>query len=82
MDSNKVLVELEWGQVDALVASELERYLRSTIDIIKQNEYFNEEDKEHDIKIVSALFTIIQDWMSVDKINSLKKELGYETRTD
>lgn len=82
MESNKVLVELEWEQIDALVARELERYLRSTIDSIKQNDYFNEEDKEHDIKIVSALFTVIQDWMSVDKINSLKKELGYETRTD
>jgi hypothetical protein len=78
----KVWVQLEWEQVDALIAKELKEHIEITAREIHAEStgesWVHPEDVVYNPKLLSALFIVYQHWAGEEAAESLKERVGYE----
>jgi len=82
MDSNKVLVELEWEQIDAIVRNELRDHIEMIHRELAVGEYVHPDDEAHKQKLLPALYVVYEHWAGQAETNKLKEYMGHETGTD
>jgi hypothetical protein len=77
----KVWVQLEWEQVDALIAKELKEHIQiiaRDVEAASTGEgWVHPEDAEYNPKLLSALFIVYQHWAGEEAAESLKEQLGW-----
>jgi len=78
----KVWVQLEWEQVDALIAKELKEHIEITARDMKAAEtgegWIHPEDVSYNVKLLPALFVVYEHWAGEEAAESLKEQVGYE----
>lgn len=82
MDSNKVLVELEWEQIDAIIKNELREHIEMIHKELSVGEHIHPDDEADKQKLLPALYVVYEYWAGEEKSMQLMEELEYETRTD
>lgn len=82
MDHNKVLVELEWEQVDSIVRNEIGDQIEMIHREMVASSYVHPDDKAHQEKLLPALYLVYEYWAGESETNKLKELMGYETGTD
>jgi hypothetical protein len=82
MESNKVLVELEWEQIDAIIKNELREHIEMIHKELSVGEHIHPDDEADKQKLLPALYVVYEYWAGEAESMRLMKELGYETRTD
>lgn len=83
MEHNKVLVELEWEQIDAIVRNELREHIIITHKEM-QGGYIHQDDEAHNRVLFPALCVVHKHWAGEAESMQLMNELGigHETGTD
>lgn len=83
MDHNKVLVELEWEQIDAIIRSELRDHIEMIHREMAVGEYIHPDDKADKQKLLPALYVVYEYWAGEAESMRLMDVLGagYEDRT-
>lgn len=79
VDGNKVTVELELGQISAIVASELEGCIQETEADIRKNRYIHPDDKEYYEKFLPALYLVYAHYAGEARAEELRQEEAYKT---
>lgn len=88
MDSNKVLVELEWEQIDAIVRNELRDHAIMVKIEMARDYYLHPDDKKYNETLLPALVRAYDYWAGEDETARLMEELhdiseaGDATKTD
>jgi len=82
MESNKVLVELEWDQIDAIVRNELRDHIEMIHRELAAGGHIHPDDEAGKQKLLPALYVVYEHWAGEAESMRLMKELEYETRTD
>lgn len=84
MESNKVMVELQWEQIDTIIANELREHI-----IMMQREreaglWVHPDDQADNHELFPALCKVHKYWAGEAESMRLMDELGigHETRTD
>ena len=77
----KVWVQLEWEQVDAMIAKELKEHIEITARDMRAAEtgegWLHSEDVAYNVKLLPALFIVYQHWAGEEAAESLKERLGW-----
>lgn len=83
VDGNKVLVELDWDQIDAIIKNELREHIIITHKEM-QGEYFHQDDEAYNHVLFPALCVVHKHWAGEAESMQLMNELGigHETGTD
>ena len=82
VDGNKVLVELEWEQIDAIVRNELRDHVLIVHKEMMGGDYVHPDDVEDNKTLIPALLRCYEYWAGKENTNKLKQEIGYEIATD
>ena len=82
VDGNKVLVELEWEQIDAIVRNELRDHVMIVHKEMMGSDYMHPDDIEDNKTLLTALLRCYEYWAGKVETNKLKQEIGYEVTTD
>lgn len=82
MEHNKVLVELEWEQIDAIVRNELRDHIEMIHRELAVGEYVHPDDEADKQKLLPALYVVYEYWAGQAETNKLKEYMGHETGTD
>ena len=83
VDGNKVMVELMWEQVDAIVERELREHIIITHKEM-QGGYIHKDDEAYNHVLFPALCVVHKHWAGEEKSMKLMNELGigYESEID
>lgn len=83
VDGNKVLVELEWEQIDAIIRNELRDHVMIVHkEMALESTYMHPDDIEDNKTLLPALLRCYEYWAGEENTNKLKQEIGYEAATD
>jgi hypothetical protein len=82
MEANKVMVELEWEQIDAIIRHELRDHIEMIHRELAAAHYIHPDDEADKQKLLPALYVVYEYWAGETEANKLKEEMGYETETD
>jgi hypothetical protein len=78
----KVWVQLEWEQIDAMIAKELKEHVGFTardVAAARTGEgWAHPEDVEYNEKLLPALLVVYEHWAGEEAAKKLKQEVGYE----
>lgn len=81
VDGNKVLVELEWEQIDAIVRNEVRDHIYMVhrelqLEGRMHGEYVHPDDIEHNKILLPALLTVYEYWAGEEAANKIKEQLN------
>ena len=84
VDGNKVMVELEWEQIDAIVRNELRDHIEMIHRELAAREYVHPDDEAKKKELLPALYVVYEHWAGEAESMQLMNELGigHETGTD
>lgn len=82
MEHNKVLVELEWEQIDAIVRNELRDHIEMIHRELAVGEYIHPDDEADKKELLPALYVVYEYWAGKTDTDKLKELMGHETKTD
>jgi len=86
MEHNKVLVELEWEQIDAIMERELREHVIMIHKEMQGGIYVHPDDEAYNHVLFPALCVVHKHWAGEDESMKLMEELGLgygdETTTD
>lgn len=80
VDGNKVLVELEWGQIDAIVRQELREHI-IMVEGEKNGRWIHPDDEEHNKILLPALYVVYEYYAGEQAANELKEQLNETVRS-
>lgn len=75
MDDNKVLVELEWEQIDAIVRNELRDHAIMVETEMAKDYYLHPDDKKDNETLLPALVRAYEYWAGENETARLMEEL-------
>ena len=78
-NGKKVWAQLEWEQVDAIIADELESHIFMTAHeiVAADNDVpVHPEDDAYNRKLIPALFIVYEHWAGEEAAANLKKQVG------
>jgi len=75
VDGNKVLVELEWEQIDAIVRNEIRDNIYMTHREMKLNRYIHPDDIAQNKKLFPALLVIYEYYAGEEELKKLQEKL-------
>lgn len=81
MEHNKVMVELEWEQIDAIICSELRSHIIMVHKEVVSENHVHPDDKTDAEELLPALLKVYQYWAGEAEVIKVAKELGYEIGT-
>ena len=74
VDGNKVLVEMEWEQIDGIVRQELREHIIMT-EKEKGGRWIHPDDEEHNKILLPALLTVYRYWAGEEAANKIKEQI-------
>ena len=74
-DGNKVLVELEWEQIDAIVRNEVRDHIYMVHREEQANDWIHPDDAEHNKILLPALLTVYEYWAGEEAAKKIKEQL-------
>lgn len=83
MESNKVLVELEWEQIDEIICSELREHIIMLHKEMMAGDWVHPDDQADNAELFPAMCKVHKYWAGEAETKKLMDELGigYETGT-
>ena len=83
MEANKVLVELEWEQIDAIIEKELRAHIISLHKEMAADHWVHPDDQADNAELFPAMCKVHKYWAGEAESMRLMDELGigYETGT-
>jgi hypothetical protein len=80
VDGNKVLVEMEWEQIDGIVRQELREHIIMT-EREKGGRWVHPDDEEHNKILLPALYTVYEYYAGQEAVNELREQLNETVRS-
>jgi hypothetical protein len=80
VNGNKVLVELEWEQIDAIVCQEIREHI-IMVESEKNGKWIHPDDKEHNKILLPALYVVYEYCAGEEAANKLKEQLNETIRS-
>lgn len=77
----KVLVEMDWEQVDEIICSELREHIIMVHKEVVSENHVHPDDKTDAEELLPALLRVYKYWAGEAEVIKVTKELGYETGT-
>lgn len=71
---NKVLVELEWEQIDAIVVKEIRNHIYM-VNREMQGDWIHPDDVEDNKILLPALLTVYRYWAGEEAANKIKEQI-------
>lgn len=75
VDGNKVLVELEWEQIDTIVRNEIRDHIYMTHREMKLNKYIHPDDVAQNEKLLPALLIIYEYYAGEEELKKVQEIL-------
>lgn len=82
VNGNKVVVELEWEQIDAIIVHELREHIEMIHRELAVGGHIHPDDEADKQKLLPALYVVYEYWAGESETNKLKELMGYETGTN
>lgn len=76
VDGNKVMVELEWEQIDAILCQEIREHILMVHRDIVGADWVHPDDEEHNKILLPALFVVYEYWAGKSAADELKEQLN------
>ena len=80
VDGNKVLVEMEWEQIDAIVRQEIREHI-IMVEGEKNGRWIHQDDEEHNKILLPALYVVYEYYAGEQAANELKEQLNETVRS-
>ena len=77
----KVMVEMDWEQVDEIICSELRSHSIMVHEEVVAENHVHPDDKTDAEELLPALLKVYQYWAGEAEVIKVTKELGYEIGT-
>lgn len=75
VDGNKVLVEMQWEQIDAIVRQEIREHI-IMVENEKTSKWLHPDDEKHNKVLLPALYVVYEYYAGEQLANELKEHIN------